>query len=51
MNDIFIPTKKPEDWKQFLAKEEHWETGYSAKTLAHCWEAAKGFPKEISNDG
>jgi Domain of unknown function (DUF6946) len=27
---------------------KHWKTGYSARTLAHCWEAADGFPPEIS---
>ena len=28
--------------------EKHWKTGYSAKTLAHCWEDAKGvFPKSF----
>lgn len=26
-----------------------WETGYSAKALAYCWEAAAGLPVEIAN--
>jgi len=25
-----------------------WRTGYSAKTLAYCWEAADGFPPEVA---
>ena len=27
---------------------KHWRTGYSARTLAHCWEAADGFPPEVA---
>ena len=39
----------PESWKALLADpEKHWKAGFSARTLAHCWEAAKGFPKEIA---
>lgn len=43
-------TTGPEDWKWFLAEpDKHWKTGYSAKTLAHCWENAEDrFPLEIS---
>lgn len=26
---------------------KHWRTGYSARTLAYCWEAADGFPPEV----
>lgn len=45
MNNIFIPAVKPEDWKQFLAEpDKQWRTGYSAKTLAYCWQEASGFP-------
>ena len=29
--------------------EKHWRTGYSAKTLAHCWEAAEGLPHEVAS--
>ena len=43
------PTQGPESWRQWLADpERHWREGYSAWTLAHCWEAASGFPSEIS---
>jgi len=48
MKRIFVPAKQPEDWQQFLAEpERQWKTGYSARTLAHCWHAADGFPDEI----
>ena len=31
-----------------LAKPElHWKTGYSAKSLAYCWEEAQGFPASV----
>lgn len=47
MNEFFIPANKPEDWKSFLADEKHWKTGYSAKSLAYCWQEANDFPKEV----
>ncbi len=48
MSRIFIPASHPEDWQQFLAEpERQWKTGYSARTLAHCWHAAAGFPSEV----
>ena len=42
-------TSSPSDWQRLLAEPvKHWRTGYSARTLAHCWEAAPdGFPKEV----
>jgi hypothetical protein len=27
---------------------KHWWFGYSARTLAYCWEAADGFPPEVA---
>lgn len=54
MSKIFIPTAKPEDWQRLLAEpDKHWKTGYSAKTLAYCWEDAAdrsggGFPESIT---
>lgn len=37
------------DWQALLAEPtKHWRTGYSARTLAHCWEAADGFPAEVA---
>jgi hypothetical protein len=42
-------TSGPDDWQKLLADpEKHWRSGYSARTLAHCWEASDGFPPEIS---
>jgi len=49
MKRIFIASTQPEDWKRLLADpEKHWHTGFSAKSLAHCWEDANGFPQEIA---
>jgi hypothetical protein len=49
MARILMFTSGPEDWQVLLAdKTKHWKTGYSAKTLAHCWEAVEGFPPEIA---
>ena len=48
MTKIYIPSAGPDSWQQLLAKpEEHWRTGYSARSLACSWEEAGGFPKEI----
>lgn len=45
MSKIYIPSKGPEDWKDFLAEpSKQWRSGYSAKTLAYCWEEADGIP-------
>lgn len=41
-------TSGPHDWQSLLADpQKHWRTGFSARTLAHCWEAADGFPPEV----
>ena len=49
MPAIYVPTRGPEDWKPLLAKpDKHWQTGRSAKALAHCWEEAQGFPPEVA---
>lgn len=48
MADILIPARRADDWQQFLAKpEKHWVTGRSAKTFAHCWQAARDFPPSV----
>jgi hypothetical protein len=44
---ILIPTDGPETWKQFLAEEKHWKSGYSAMSTAYSWETAQGMPPEI----
>ena len=48
LGPFFIPTTGAEDWRSLLADPEgHWRTGYSARTLAMSWEAARGFPPEV----
>src|SRR5260370_2409712 len=43
MPKIYRPTSGPDDWKSFLAEpKKRWKTGFSARTLAHCWEHADG---------
>ena len=48
MNKIYIPATGPEDWKQFLTESSHWKYGYSAMSMAYCWQEADGFPKAVS---
>lgn len=49
MGTIFIPTAGPGDWRCLLADpNKHWRTKFSAKAITYCWEAADGFPTEIS---
>jgi hypothetical protein len=48
MARILAFTKDPLDWQSLLADPaKHWKTGFSARTLAHSWEAAEGFPAEV----
>lgn len=48
MTRILHFTSGPADWQALLAQPtKHWRTGYSARTLAYCWEAAAGFPSEV----
>jgi hypothetical protein len=50
MSKVYIPTTGPADWQRFLADPiKQWRTGFSAKTLAHCWESANGLPNEIAS--
>ena len=50
MSRILAFTKGAEDWQKLLADpEKQWRKGYSARTLAHCWEAADGFPPEVAD--
>jgi len=49
MTNFFSPADRAEDWQQLLAKPDlHWKTGFSAKSLAHSWTEAAGFPSEVS---
>jgi hypothetical protein len=46
---ILTFTSGPEDWQSLLADPvKHWRMGYSARTLAYCWEASEGFPSEVA---
>jgi hypothetical protein len=48
MPRILLFSSGPEDWQALLADPaKHWKVGYSARTLAHSWEAANGFPVEV----
>lgn len=48
MDKILIPTQSAEDWKQFLAEpDKQWKIGYSARTIAYCWQEAIGLPDEV----
>ena len=49
MSKIFVEVQNPEDWKAFLASPTHWKKGYSAMSLACCWQEAAGFPESILN--
>ena len=49
METIYVPSKGVDDWCSFLAdSKKQWRTGFSAKTLAYCWEEANGFPQEVA---
>ena len=49
MKLILVPTEGVRDWQRRLAApEKHWRTGYSARALAHAWEAASGLPPEVA---
>lgn len=49
MHRILAFTSGPQDWKNLLADpDKQWKRGYSACTLAHCWEASDGFPPEVA---
>jgi hypothetical protein len=47
---IYVPTKRPEDWKHLLAKPDlHWQPGRSAMTAAAAWEDTEShLPPEIA---
>jgi hypothetical protein len=48
MSKILIPANSADDWKQFLAEpDKQWKSGYSARSLAHCWQDADGMPVDV----
>jgi hypothetical protein len=50
MKSIFVPSRGVDDWRTLLADpEKHWVSGYSARTLAYCWEDSGGIPQEITD--
>ncbi len=50
MPKILIPTKSAEDWKALLVEpEKQWRTGFSARTLAYCWQESDGFPESVKS--
>jgi hypothetical protein len=49
MTRIYLPSEGPVSWRRLLGDpEKHWRAGYSAMTLATCWESADGLPAEIT---
>ncbi|WP_372456119.1 DUF6946 family protein [Priestia aryabhattai] len=45
-----MPSKGPENWGELLVnKIEQFKSGYSARTLACCWENQQGFPPEVKS--
>ena len=46
---FYIRTNGPQSWQALLGDPvKHWKVGRSARTLAHCWEAAAGLPPEVA---
>jgi hypothetical protein len=49
MGIIFIPAQSADAWQALLAQpDRQWKKGFSARTLAHCWQQANGFPPEVA---
>ena len=50
MTKFYIASSDSDSWKEFLAEpDKHWKSGYSARSLAYCWEEAQGFPKSVDD--
>ncbi len=48
MSKFYKPINDPEEWKSLLADPgKHWKDGYSAKSLAYCWQGVTDFPKSV----
>ena len=49
MSRIFVPARSALDWQPLLSRpDRHWKAGYSAMSLACCWqEASDDLPPEI----
>jgi hypothetical protein len=46
---ILIPATSADAWQPLLASGHHWRTGYSARSLAHCWHDTTGLPPEVAS--
>src|SRR5687768_9079383 len=50
MRTIYIEAEGPEAWQRFLAEpEKQWKTGFSARTLAHCWHSGACLPQSVAD--
>ena len=50
MSKFYTPTDGVGSWHKLLSEpDKHWKTGYSARSLAYCWEEAQGFPKSVTD--
>jgi len=48
MDTIYFPILFLEQWRFYPGDPvKHWETGFSAKSLSHCWFQAQGFPRSV----
>jgi hypothetical protein len=49
VSKFYVPTTGTDSWRALLADpDKQWQTGFSAKAIASCWEAEKGLPEEIA---
>lgn len=48
MTKFYVQTEGTGSWQKLLASpDKQWKKGYSARSLAYCWEEAQGFPKSV----
>src|SRR3990167_2625551 len=48
MAKFYVPTEGVGSWRKLLAEpDKHWREGFSARSLAYCWEEAQGFPASV----
>lgn len=48
MSRIYVPATSADRWAPLLAEPvKRWRSGFSARTLAHSWQEAEGFPTEV----
>ncbi len=44
---LWLPLRKPEDVKPFLADPDQYNDGHSAKLIAETWSAANELPPKV----